>query len=258
MRVTLLITALPLINAIPPGLPGKRDAEVLNRKQTYDLGFGANSADDYTISSSGIDTPKGTTPSTSAPMDPGIEDSGFYDLSPFDVENIPNGSNEISKPSGPGSISEPDSSFEPSQSCNKGTSSSNNTDYISIVNKWRTIIGKPSLKHDALLEGNALETRTAQQVLCGGDLSIEDAVITWLCERPDLPNMTTACERFTPGWSKDVTGHADVMSSAEYTKIGCGKDKGIWSCDVACDEPCGFNLHPEMQLSRDNSPFPGN
>lgn len=64
-----------------------------------------------------------------------------------------------------------------------------------------TIIGKPTLEHNALLEGNACETSrrspsklehvifkgTAQQVICGGNLSIEDAVITWLCDRSDLP-----------------------------------------------------------------------
>lgn len=267
MRVTLLIIALPLVNAIPRGLPDKRDIEAVSRRQTYNLGFSATSADDNTISSSPIYIPKGTIPSTSALLDPGIEDSLSYDLPPFGIETIPNGNDEISQPSGPGSISGPDSSSEPSQLYNEGTSGSNNTEYMSFVNKWRTIIGKPTLEHDALLEGNALETScrsppelkhvifkgTAQQVMCGGNLSIDDALRTWLCERPDLPNMKTECDRFPPGWSGGLTGHADVMSSAKYTKIGCGKNNGIWTCDVACDKPCDFNLNPETQPSPGNS-----
>ncbi|KID82702.1 CAP domain protein [Metarhizium guizhouense ARSEF 977] len=240
MRVTLLIIALPLVNAIPRGPPGKRYIEA-SRRQTYDIGFSATSAD--------------------------VEDISSYSPPPFDIETIPNGNNEISQLSGPGSISGPDSSFGPSQSCNKGTSGSNNTEYMSFINKWRTTIGKPPLEHDALLESNALETScrsppelehvlfkgSAQQVMCGGNQSIDNAVRTWLCERSDLPNMEEACKSFPPGWSGGLTGHADVMSSEKYTKIGCGNKNGIWTCDVACDKPCDFNLNPETQPSPGNS-----
>ena len=194
MRVTLLIIALPLVNAIPRGLPDKRDIEAVSRRQTYNLGFSATSADDNTISSSLIDIPKGTIRSASALLDPGIEDSLSYNLPLFNIKTTPNSNNEISQPSGPGSISGPPQSYK------EGTCGGNNTKYISFINKCHTIIRKPTLKHDALLEGNAYETSwrspselkhvifkgTAQQVMCGGNLLIKDAVITWLCDRSDL------------------------------------------------------------------------
>lgn len=88
---------------------------------------------DNTISSSLIDIPKGTIRSTSALLDPGIEDSLSYDLPPFDIKTTPNGNNEINQPSGPGSIS------GPPQSCKEGTCGGNNTEYMSFINKWSLV-----------------------------------------------------------------------------------------------------------------------
>ncbi|EXU95965.1 hypothetical protein X797_010970 [Metarhizium robertsii] len=196
-----------------------------------------------TISSSLIDIPKGTIRSTSALLDPGIEDSLSYGLPPFDIKNTPNGNNEISQPSGPGRIS------GPSQSCKEGTCGGNNTEYMSFINKWRTIIGKPTLEHDALLEGNACETSRRSPSELEHIIWNRSTGYFW----SDLPTMEEACKRFPPGWSGGPTGHADVMSSAKYTKTGCGQKNSIWTCDLACDKPCDFNLHPETQLSRSNS-----
>lgn len=56
----------------------------------------------------------------------------------------------------------------------------------------------------------------------------------WLCEKPSLPGLGAAvCDAASQGWSYDGTGHADILTSPNYKKIGCANYQGIWGCDLA-------------------------
>jgi len=124
------------------------------------------------------------------------------------------------------------------------------TGYMAIVNKYRGIMGKPALTQDSSLEANDLACLQASpgqmqhvlnpgsygQVLAPGgpDDFLHVFVGGWLCEEPSLLGSDSGeCDTQSSGWMYDGTGHADILSSDGYTRIGCQNSDGIWGCDVA-------------------------
>jgi len=124
--------------------------------------------------------------------------------------------------------------------------------YLGVVSKWRAAGGLPSLSQDSGLEANALKTSTDStnglqhelnpgtfaQVLAPGDSSNFESVYVggWLCEVPGLPGLNGICSTMAQGWdhSDGETGHADILTSTKYTKIGCAlSGTGVWACDLA-------------------------
>ncbi|KAJ4348851.1 uncharacterized protein N0V89_010230 [Didymosphaeria variabile] len=122
--------------------------------------------------------------------------------------------------------------------------------YIDTVNTWRAKLGLSNLSQDDTLQNNALKTcddgngemkhelnpGTFGQVLAPGQPDEFEKVFVggWLCEKPDMPGMDGICASMSDGWAYNgQTGHADILSSKDYTKIGCSNAKGIWGCDVA-------------------------
>jgi hypothetical protein len=56
----------------------------------------------------------------------------------------------------------------------------------------------------------------------------------WLCEMPNLPGLDGVCAKMSEGWSYEgQTGHAEILTSSNYSKIGCANHAGIWCCDLA-------------------------
>ncbi|KAJ9615393.1 hypothetical protein H2200_001468 [Cladophialophora chaetospira] len=124
--------------------------------------------------------------------------------------------------------------------------------YLDVVSKWRSAGGLPALAQDSTLEGNAMKTSsdstnglqhelnpgTFAQVLAPGDASNFESVYVggWLCEVPSLPGLNGICSTMAQGWdhSDGETGHADILTSTKYTKIGCAlSSTGVWACDLA-------------------------
>jgi len=124
--------------------------------------------------------------------------------------------------------------------------------YLDVVSKWRAAGGLPALAQDSTLEANALKTSTDStnglehelnpgtfaQVLAPGDASNFESVYVggWLCEVPSLPGLNGICATEAQGWdhSDGETGHADILTSTSYTKIGCAlSGTGVWACDLA-------------------------
>lgn len=128
-------------------------------------------------------------------------------------------------------------------------SSSNDGSYISIVNEYRSKMGLGSLAQDSTLEANDLKTLQdspgsmvhelnpgsfAQVLAPGGPGDFFHCFVGgWLCEMPNLQGLDGICASESAGWSYDGTGHAEILSNAGYTKIGCANYDGIWGCDLA-------------------------
>ncbi|KIW92226.1 uncharacterized protein Z519_07210 [Cladophialophora bantiana CBS 173.52] len=125
--------------------------------------------------------------------------------------------------------------------------------YMSVVSKWRAAGGLPALSQDSTLEANALKTSTDSvgglihelnpgtmaQVLAPGTPSNFESVYVggWLCEIPSLPGLDGICSTEAQGWdhSNGETGHAEILTSTSYSKIGCAlsSSTGVWACDLA-------------------------
>ncbi|KAH7392902.1 hypothetical protein BKA66DRAFT_509925 [Pyrenochaeta sp. MPI-SDFR-AT-0127] len=122
--------------------------------------------------------------------------------------------------------------------------------YQGIVDTWRSKMGLKPLANDAKLESNALDCVTAGngnmvhklnpgsygQVLApGGPDDFEHVFVGgWLCEIPTLPGLDGVCATQSEGWSyQGQTGHAEILTSDNYSKIGCALYNGIWGCDLA-------------------------
>ena len=122
--------------------------------------------------------------------------------------------------------------------------------YMEVVNKWRTNMGMKTLAYDSKLESNAMDTvesskgamvhklneGTLGQVLAPGDANHFEHVFVggWLCEMPSLPGLGDVCQRESKGWAYNgQTCHAEILTSKEYSKIGCALSTGIWCCDLA-------------------------
>ncbi|KAL2444440.1 hypothetical protein ABEF95_016807 [Exophiala dermatitidis] len=132
------------------------------------------------------------------------------------------------------------------------SSSSDESGYMAVVSKWRAAGGYPALTRDSTLEANALKTSTNSvgglihelnpgsfaQVLAPGSPSNFESVYVggWLCEIPSLPGLNGICSSESKGWSYDgQTGHASILSSTSYSKIGCAisSNTNVWACDLA-------------------------
>jgi len=138
----------------------------------------------------------------------------------------------------------------PAPSASAPAASSNDGTYMSIVSEWRSKMGMSALTEDSTLAANALKTAvdgngqmvhelnpgSMAQVLAPGDPSDFEKCFVggWLCEVPTLPGLDGICDTMSQGWAYGgETGHADILSSTSYSKIGCGNADGIWACDLA-------------------------
>jgi uncharacterized protein YkwD len=127
---------------------------------------------------------------------------------------------------------------------------SSNTGYIKIINEWRAKLSLAALTQDTVLEKNAFKTcldgrgqmvhelnpGSYAQVLAPGNMhqNFERIFVGgWLCEKPEMKGLNGACTTMSAGWYYTGTGHADILTSKTYTKIGCGSFGGITGCDLA-------------------------
>ncbi|KAI1252476.1 hypothetical protein MGN70_007054 [Eutypa lata] len=123
--------------------------------------------------------------------------------------------------------------------------------YMDIVSKWRSNLGLPALAEDGTLVGNAQKTvdegngqmihqlnpGTYGQTLAPGQPDGFEHVFVggWLCEIPTLPGLNGVCDtELGQGWYYNgQTGHAEILTSPNYSRIGCANAVGIWACDFA-------------------------
>lgn len=144
----------------------------------------------------------------------------------------------------------PSSSAAPPSSSAAPVDSGSSDGYMGIVSEWRSKMGLSSLTQDSTLEGNAHKTAqdgngqmvhqlnpgSFAQVLAPGSPDEFEKVFVggWLCERPNLAGLDGVCTTMSQGWDyAGQTGHADILVSKSYSKIGCGNAGGIWACDLA-------------------------
>lgn len=123
-------------------------------------------------------------------------------------------------------------------------------DYMGVVDTWRSKMGMKALARDSKLESNAMDTVVSSngkmvhklnsgsfgQVLAPGNANDFEHVFVggWLCEIPSLPGLNGVCAEQSKGWAyAGQTGHAEILTSTQYSKIGCALHAGIWCCDVA-------------------------
>ncbi|KAJ4378908.1 hypothetical protein N0V86_005784 [Didymella sp. IMI 355093] len=122
--------------------------------------------------------------------------------------------------------------------------------YQAVVDTWRAKMGMKPLANDAKLQANAMDTVRASngqmvhklnpgsygQVLAPGNADDFEHVFVggWLCEMPNLPGLDGVCSTQSDGWAyAGQTGHAEILTSDNYSKIGCALHAGIWCCDLA-------------------------
>lgn len=128
--------------------------------------------------------------------------------------------------------------------------SSTASGYQAVVDTWRAKMGMKALAHDEQLQSNAMNTvvssngqmvhklnpGTYGQVLAPGNADDFEHVFVggWLCEIPTLPGLDGICATQSDGWAYEgQTGHAEILTSDSYSKIGCALYAGIWCCDLA-------------------------
>ncbi|KAJ4362620.1 hypothetical protein N0V95_001425 [Ascochyta clinopodiicola] len=128
--------------------------------------------------------------------------------------------------------------------------SATSSGYQAVVDTWRAKLGLKALTNDAKLESNAMDTVVSSngqmvhklnpgsfgQVLAPGNADDFEHVFVggWLCEIPTLPGLDGVCSSQSDGWAYNgQTGHAEILTSDNYSKIGCALHAGIWCCDVA-------------------------
>lgn len=138
----------------------------------------------------------------------------------------------------------------PSSAPAPSTGGSSSGGYMGIVSEWRQKMGMSDLTQDDKLQGNALKTAqdgngqmkhelnpgSMAQVLAPGDADGFEKVFVggWLCERPNISGLDGICSSMSQGWAYNgETGHADILTSSAYSKIGCALADGIWACDLA-------------------------
>jgi hypothetical protein len=115
--------------------------------------------------------------------------------------------------------------------------------YIGIVSEWRAKLGLKELASSAELKKNALNCVTASagvmthklnpgtygQVLAPGKHTMESFLSVfiggWLCEIPTLPGLDGVCSTMSEG--------CKILTSDNYSKIGCAWFDSIWGCDLA-------------------------
>lgn len=145
---------------------------------------------------------------------------------------------------------------------------------LAVANKWRSAYGLKTFTWDNELQGNAQKTgnddngtdekhelngNSMAQVItpginscsnknCDGLSSpFELAYLSgWLCERSSAPALAGKCPGAVAAASMSLgteTGHADILTNKDYTKIGCAFSgngqpasaqwTGLWICDLA-------------------------
>lgn len=121
---------------------------------------------------------------------------------------------------------------------------------MATVSQWRSTMGMGALAQDAKLEANAMDTSASSggqlkhklnsgsmaQVMAPGNAGNFESVFVggWLCEVPSLPGLSSVCGSMSKGWNHaGQTGHAEILSSTKYKKIGCALASGVWTCDLA-------------------------
>jgi uncharacterized protein YkwD len=122
--------------------------------------------------------------------------------------------------------------------------------YMAIVDEYRQKLGLKALKCSTKLEANAYKTAddghgqmvhqllpgTYGQTLAPGNAGdfLHVFVGGWLCEKPEMPGLGKECATQSEGWSyQGQTGHAEILTSPNYSEIGCANAGGIWCCDLA-------------------------
>ena len=122
--------------------------------------------------------------------------------------------------------------------------------YMAVVRRWRTKMNLKPLAYDRVLESNAMDTvktsngvmshklnpGTFGQVLAPDEGNDFEHVFVggWLCEMPALPGLDAVCAEQSVGWAyNDQTGHAEILTSDGYSRIGCALHAGIRCCDLA-------------------------
>jgi hypothetical protein len=124
------------------------------------------------------------------------------------------------------------------------------TSYHAVISKWRSRMGLSGLAISTKLEGNAMDTVVSGngrmvhkllpgsygQVLAPGNANNFETVYVggWLCEIPTLSGLHDVCSTLSQGWAYGgQIGHAEILASEEYTKIGCALFAGVWCCDLS-------------------------
>lgn len=153
----------------------------------------------------------------------------------------------------PASYSAPAPSPEPeAPAADSGSAPANDGSWQSVVAEWRSNMGLAALTPDATLTNNAQDTADSSsgglkhklnpgsmaQVLAPGDANDFEHVYVggWLCELPNAPGLNGVCAEQSKGWDyAGQTGHAEILTSGNYKKIGCAHSSstGVWSCDLA-------------------------
>lgn len=120
--------------------------------------------------------------------------------------------------------------------------------YMAIVSEYRQKLGLSPLAQSSELEGNAMNCLQSAPGVMDHKLnpgsyaqvlapiaSMDDFkhafVGGWLCEKSNL--LPNECPTQSSGWMYDGTGHADILTSQDYSKIGCAWNDGIVGCDLA-------------------------
>lgn len=141
----------------------------------------------------------------------------------------------------------PEPAYTPTPAPAKPQTPSNG--YMGVVDEYRSKMGMQPITCDEKLEANAMDTVVASngamvhklnkgtygQVLApGGEDDFKHVYVGgWLCEMPYLPGLDGECAEQSNGWDyAGQTGHAEILSNPQYTKIGCALHKGIWACDL--------------------------
>ncbi|KAJ4313296.1 hypothetical protein N0V94_007022 [Neodidymelliopsis sp. IMI 364377] len=144
----------------------------------------------------------------------------------------------------------PSSTKKAATSAAPAPSAAPDSGYQGVVDTWRKKMGLKALANDAKLESNAMDTVVSSngqmvhklnpgsfgQVLAPGNADDFEHVFVggWLCEIPTLPGLDGVCSTQSDGWAYEgQTGHAEILTSDNYSKIGCALHAGIWCCDLA-------------------------
>ncbi|KAM4065965.1 cysteine-rich secretory protein family protein [Hirsutella rhossiliensis] len=176
------------------------------------------------------------------PQPPTVEDR-------FGDSNVDTGHDggNVSPPSGSTRLPEP--TPEQEDSASEDNSVGTGGEYMAIVNKWRKKMSLEELKHDQKLESNARRTSSQSggqlthylfpgsigQVMAPGKENDFERVFVggWLCELPNLSGLGSICKSMSKGWMYNTVSHAELLTSTKHSKIGCGFEHGIWTCDLA-------------------------
>ncbi|KAK7750187.1 hypothetical protein SLS62_007939 [Diatrype stigma] len=139
----------------------------------------------------------------------------------------------------------------PGPSAVRARDGATSSSYMDVVSLWRANLGLSALAEDAGLAANAQKTvddgrgqmahelnpGTLGQVLAPGQPDEFEHVFVggWLCEMPDMDGLGDVCASdLGQGWYYDgQTGHAEILTSPSYSRIGCANAMGIWACDLA-------------------------